>query len=149
MFRRRSRWCPLKHPWSWKQFGSLEVAEAEDCMHSPQCQNLVTEMNHAWLVVLRTGIRIRFLSKETNLCQCEIPHTEERKTSLGRCRCLEKVDKIGVAGGTVVAEAGQAHRRSLSRSPPKRKPFHLLSLSAINNNCVLIRKGSCVCSCTS
>jgi hypothetical protein len=29
---------PLKHPLSWKQFGSLEVAGAEDCMHSPQCQ---------------------------------------------------------------------------------------------------------------
>lgn len=53
---------PLKHPLSWKQFGSLEVAEAEDCMHSPQCQNLVTEIDHAWLVVL-LRIGTRFPSK--------------------------------------------------------------------------------------
>jgi hypothetical protein len=65
-------------------------------------KKLVTEMDHAWLVVLM--IETRFPRKGPKLCQSEIPHTEERKIPLGRCCCLEKVDKIGVAGGTVVAE---------------------------------------------
>ena len=100
MFRRRSRWWPTEAPLVMEAIWKLGSGWGGR-LHAFPTMSKSRDRDRSCLVGCAPQDRNKISKQRVKMMPMRDSSYGGKKIRLGRCRCLEKVDKIGVAGGTV------------------------------------------------